>query len=192
VAQLTTALLPTLTYRPYSGVPDLFVERSGVPRGHIDMDVLGGAFPLTGPGDKRLLRILANLPATFAYAVTDVSLGLTAVSGSTNNFSTSGTFLFANGETADRTILGTYELVNDGIAGTTTSNLPTRNYGLRGKTPNLVLRPALANGIVKIDLFIANNTENDIAYTVDFHAKLLQFDVEQSIFYAPNTPMPVR
>lgn len=192
MATVTTNPVPVITYHPYAGVPDILAELSSIPRGHIDVSVEQGAIALSGAGDNQLVVLSVSLPANFAYALVNLSMSIRANSGSLLvDFNDDASFRWENGSGTARTIVDDVAMTANGVSTMASAPLGLKIWS-HGALPNYVMSPANSSAQVGFTAHVFNPNVEDQAYLFNFYAKFLQFDIEQTLHYAPNAPIPVR
>ena len=192
MAVITTTAIAAVTYQPYAGIPDIDAAFTSIPRGHIDVSVESFAIALVGAGDTQLLRLSVDLPRNFAYSLVNVATSIRNNTLLTVKFEDNATLKLENASGAARTIVYDVPMTALGVATAGPTPLGLKIWGPTAPVPNLVLKPATSVSQVRMSYQVNNGTDNDVAHQFNFYAKFLQFDIEQTLHYAPNAPIPVR
>lgn len=190
MAVITTSITPSLKVFPYSGVPELLLDRSDFPRSEIEFKVLNGAIALTGVGDSMFVALACVLPLNYAYTLSDFFLTIHSAAGATNNFNTALT-LFINDDVLG--LVRTYEifLPNESTSAMFGATMiDTKTYCITC-FPTQLLKGE-TGGQIELSIQGTNETTNDTAYTLDFFARFQQFDVNQAQNADVNRQTPVR
>ncbi len=196
MATVQTDLTPEIIYTGYGGVPDTNRDVSYIPRGHLTAHIFGGVVPLSGIGDNQLVRIDAVLPINYAYAIVDLQVSIVADSGLTMGFMDSGLCRWENVSSGgSRDIVIDFELQGGNDVTMGTGPTVARAYGPVGGSKEIFnsILVSHVNGLGPALLTqFFNLTANDIAYSVQYYAKFLQFDVLQVSNWEVNAPLPTR
>lgn len=184
----TTVFTPALEKFPYSGMDTLGGDRSGNPFAEIGYAVVGGAIAVEAGGDSQKIDVQCNLPVNFAFSLMSLSAKLSGTDiadweAVADCFMTDGAT--TGGE--KRTKLIAIPSWSEGITGTD----KVRIYRFDFKGLGVIL-PGNAVSIPQIRFILSNDTVDGSAMTLNFFARVLQFNIEQAYYFAVNSPMPVR
>lgn len=190
MADITTTFSITPQLLGFSGLDEAMRNNSQVPRQEVIYNVLDGDIPLTGVGDNQIISITTALPSGYAYVLAEVSMMLSAASGTTNGFADTFAGFVVDG-VSGRNFQRFFEMTAPGliIAGPQTA-LPARCYSPRN-LPQVVILPPEGE-VSLMALLIKNATAGDVAYKLNFFARFLMYDVNQAHHWAVNTPTLVR
>lgn len=193
MAIVTTNVVPTVEVFPLTGFSEPRAEKTGLARGLAIVRAKDAAIALTGVGDNQEVNLSFSLPRNFSYALTHMALGVTATTALTYNFAlaVSGVLFDATDSTVRMTDIPIgMDCPTVAISESGGTAVESATY----KPTNLfsgVLR-AIDQQTVFFFLTLFNKTTNDGAYTIDFYAEFLQYDINQSYHVTVNSPIPVR
>lgn len=193
MAVITTTVIPTLQAFPFTGFVEPQAERTGLPRGELQLSSQGTSITLSGVGDTQLISIVSNLPANFGYVMVDMCMSVMTSAGGTYNFELDGeAWLTDSSTTADQTFQAQLGLHCEGIAagvGASAGNRELATYRLVNQYKGIIL-PVFNNN--RFVARVANLSTNDTAYSLDFAARFLQFDITQVHNARASAAIPVR
>mgnify|MGYP003674971628 CR=1 FL=1 len=219
MALVVTTITPAVWYQPFVGPPQLQRQQSGVARAELVYYINGGSWPASGINNDKQLDITITLPKSYGYVLTDMSALLTYDGGyitAQNNAQVQvlpddaatgpGSFwtylqapVFnppaAYGIAAGITDSSTLQLQNSNMIvkdGAPDPLLTKKVYNLNAK-PTFLIYPwknVQETSSVKASFF--DNVDNSAAFTVQYQARFLQFDVQQGYDYVLQSPVLTR
>ncbi len=192
MATVITAPVPLITYQPYAGIADVDAVVTSIPRGHVEVSTFGAAIALSGAGDNQLLRMSVSLPVNFAYAMVDIMASIQASAGLLVDFEDDALMRLEDGLLTARTVIYDLQMTATGVGTIGSGPLGIKVYAPVHSVPNLIIKPSGPTQPVSFLFQVFNPNVEDIAYTFNFYAKFLRFDIDQTLHFGVNAPVPVR
>lgn len=186
----TTNITPVAVPFPYSGMPDIMGQLTGVPRGEVSFFVDNVEVPLTTGGNDQRYNINCILPQGYAYVLRELFMLIHGTNS--GNWSDVAIANLQDAETNSlRDNLMPFEMFTNGLLETGSATFARKAY-TACQVPKQVLYPAAPQEGIKLEIINANTTVDQAVCNVQFNARFLQFDVEQANHFAVNFPAPVR
>lgn len=213
-----TNITPALWYQPFTGPSAIERSRSGAARAELVYYVNGGSWPASGAGNDKELDLTITLPKSYGYVLTDMSAQLTNDSGyvfAQNNalvqvqpddaatgpgshwtvleappFNPPASYGVdtADGSRPGNDMRNSQMIVKD--AGDTL--LTKKSYNIKQKPTFLIYPWKNTSETSSTTISFFDNVDNAPAYTLQFQARFLQFDVNQGYDYILQSPVLVR
>lgn len=190
MADVTTVIAPKTTVIPYTGIVEPAVNQTRFARAEVRFTARDEAVAATGGGDNQLLAIRMNLPAGFAYVMTDYTMAIdNAGAGSLTWPSLGYMTTFDALAPANRTVDIQTPITSNGVM----------KYSSAGEIE--VFAPSnLWRGVIipietsqtRVQVNHYNTTDAGVAVNIDVAARFLQFDINQAWDTAVNSSIPVR
>lgn len=188
MATTTTTVSPQPVPFPYSGMPDVIGEKTGIPRGEISFSEPDGSIIVAESAELQRLNIRCCLPIGYAYVLREMHLSLSGAD--TADWSLFGHGIWQDAETASiRKHVMAFPLFSPGVIPLET--LTRSNYRSVNIPKQVVLPVSTAEGPILIATLV-NPVADGTLMKFLFSARFLQYDIEQSFHYSVNSPAPVR
>ena len=218
MALVITTITPAVWYQPFVGPPQLQRQQSGVARAELVYYINGGSWPAPGANNDKQLDIDITLPKSYGYVLTDMTAQITNsvgfVSAQNNALvqvlpddAATGpgsfwTYLQAPvfnppaayssfGNTALSTLnqyVDSMMLVKD----SPDTSLGKKVYNLNDKPTYLIYPWKNVQETSSITASFFDALDNSAAYTIQYQARFLQFDVQQGYDYVLQSPVLTR
>ena len=218
MALVITTITPAVWYQPFVGPPQLQRQQSGVARAELVYYINGGSWPASGADNDKQLDITITLPKSYGYVLTDMTAQITRDPGictAQNNAlvqvlpddAATGPGSFwtylqapvfnppaAYGINATASLSTNTEyynsnmVVKDGIDDYLTKKI----YNLNDKPTFLIYPWKNVQETSSVTSSFFDNVDNSGAYTVQYQARFLQFDVQQGYDYVLQSPVLTR
>lgn len=187
MATVTTTIVPAPDVFPYSGMPDVYREKTGIPRGEISFDGQSVDVTIATGGDVQKLVIECILPQGYSYVLREMFLSYAA--SDADEWADDGWAGLQDSETNSlRKTLMPFALTSKGFL---PINTP-RKVWTPEWLPRQVVYPIIPQEGAKLEIILANAVIDGAAGFISFNVRFLQFDVEQANNYALNYPIPTR
>lgn len=188
MAVTTTNFDPPGIPFPYSGLDTLGGDESPHPFTELRFNVLAGAVPVEAGGNTQRADITVTLPRNFAYTLMDIHYSMTGADGAdwdagVDCWFTDGTS--STGPANLRTFIAIIPAWSEQIAG----NLRAFRFDT---TKMGVIIPGSPDSTPQFRTIHQNLNINGSLMTVQFHMRVLQFNLEQAYYFAVNSPTPTR
>lgn len=218
MALITTNISPAIWYQPFTGPSAIERSKSGAARAELVYYVNGGAWPAAGVGNDKELDLTITLPKSYGYVLTDMSAQLTNDDGYV--FAQNNALVrvqpddSATGPGSHWTVLEAPPLnppASYGVdnADTNQTRIDMRNaqmivkdaadtlftkkiYNIKQKPTFLIYPWKNTQDTSSTTISFFDNEDNSPAYTLQFQARFLQFDVNQGYDYILQSPVLVR
>ena len=218
MALVVTTITPAVWYQPFVGPSQLVRQQSGVARAELVYYINGGSWPAPGANNDKQLDIDITLPKSYGYVLTDMTAQITNsvgfVSAQNNALvqvlpddAATGpgsfwTYLQAPvfnppaayssfGNTALSTLnqyVDSMMLVKD----SPDTSLGKKVYNLNDKPTYLIYPWKNVQETSSITASFFDALDNSAAYTIQYQARFLQFDVQQGYDYVLQSPVLTR
>ena len=218
MALVSTTITPAVWYQPFVGPSQLVRQQSGVARAELVYYINGGSWPASGANNDKQLDIDITLPKSYGYVLTDMTAQITNsvgfVSAQNNALvqvlpddAATGpgsfwTYLQAPvfnppaayssfGNTALSTLnqyVDSMMLVKD----SPDTSLGKKVYNLNDKPTYLIYPWKNVQETSSITASFFDALDNSAAYTIQYQARFLQFDVQQGYDYVLQSPVLTR
>jgi len=218
MALVSTTITPAVWYQPFVGPSQLVRQQSGVARAELVYYINGGSWPAPGANNDKQLDIDITLPKSYGYVLTDMTAQITNsvgfVSAQNNALvqvlpddAATGpgsfwTYLQAPvfnppaayssfGNTALSTLnqyVDSMMLVKD----SPDTSLGKKVYNLNDKPTYLIYPWKNVQETSSITASFFDALDNSAAYTIQYQARFLQFDVQQGYDYVLQSPVLTR
>ena len=218
MALVSTTITPAVWYQPFVGPSQLVRQQSGVARAELVYYINGGSWPAPGANNDKQLDIDITLPKSYGYVLTDMTAQITNsvgfVSAQNNALvqvlpddAATGpgsfwTYLQAPvfnppaayssfGNTALSTLnqyVDSMMLVKD----SPDTSLGKKVYNLNDKPTYLIYPWKNVQETSSITASFFDALDNSAAYTIQYQARFLQFDVQQGYDYVLQSPILTR
>ena len=218
MALVITTITPAVWYQPFVGPSQLVRQQSGVARAELVYYINGGSWPAPGANNDKQLDIDITLPKSYGYVLTDMTAQITNsvgfVSAQNNALvqvlpddAATGpgsfwTYLQAPvfnppaayssfGNTALSTLnqyVDSMMLVKD----SPDTSLGKKVYNLNDKPTYLIYPWKNVQETSSITASFFDALDNSAAYTIQYQARFLQFDVQQGYDYVLQSPVLTR
>jgi len=218
MALAITTITPALWYQPFVGPSQLVRQQSGVARAELVYYINGGSWPASGANNDKQLDITITLPKSYGYVLTDMTAQITNsvgfVSAQNNALvqvlpddAASGPGSFwtylqapvANVPAAysyfGNTALSTYTDYVDSmmlVKDSPDTELSKKVYNLNDKPTFLIYPWKNVQETSSVTSSFFDALDNSAAYTVQYQARFLQFDVQQGYDYVLQSPVLTR
>jgi hypothetical protein len=218
MALVVTTITPAIWYQPFVGPPQLQRQQSGVARAELVYYINGGSWPASGANNDKQLDIDITLPKSYGYVLTDMTAQLTNAAGyiyAQNNAlvqvlpddAATGpgsfwTYLEAPvfnppagfGISAAGTLNTTTQMYNSlmVVKDDPDSFLSKKVYNLNQKPTFLIYPWKNVQETSSVTSSFFDNVDNSEAYTVQYQARFLQFDVQQGYDFVLQSPVLTR
>ena len=214
MALITSFVNPELRYNPFTGIPELERQRSGIPRAEVIYSKRNANWDAAGAGNNRQLIASCSLDTSsnFGYVLMDCfaairdnnPLRLSAVAqvniypgGDVFNGDRIVTYLGSEGDRADSTgstAIGdlAYRNYNSAFVDTSGNNFEMAYRLLEPKPTGIIYPYESPQASSLVTVVFGEEFINGNAHNYDFYMRFLQFDVSQSYNYVLNTPQLTR
>lgn len=217
MALAITNITPALWYQPFTGPSAIERSRSGAARAELVYYVNGGSWPASGAGNDKELDLTITLPKSYGYVLTDMSAQLTNDSGfvsAQNNAlvqvqpddaatgpGSHWTVLEANynvpaayGVVGGSSLSTTLQLYDSNmvVKDSPDTVLAKKIYNIKQKPTFLIYPWKNTSDTSSTSISFFDNVDDSPAYTLQFQARFLQFDVNQGYDYILQSPVLVR
>lgn len=213
MAKIISFVNPEVRYNPFTGIPELERQKSGIPRAEVIFSKRDATWSGPGAGNNRQLLAAMNLDTSsnFGYVLMDCFAGF--YDGTHMNMAaTAAVDIFPGGDvfsgdriptqmqsegdrsdSAASTAIGDiqYPRYNSAFADTTQSHCMI--FRLVEPKPTGIIYPYEAPGASSlVNVTFGEEILNGADYKYDFYCRFLQYDVSQAYNYVPNTPQLTR
>lgn len=218
MALVITTITPALWYQPFVGPSQLVRQQSGVARAELVYYINGGSWPASGANNDKQLDINITLPKSYGYVLTDMSAQITNTNGylySQNNalvqvlpddaatgpgsfwtyleapaFNPPAAFGIDPGAALTTTTEknNSQMIVKDAPDAFTTKKV----YSLKDKPTFLIYPWKNVQETSSVTSSFFDNIDESPAYTVQYQARFLQFDVQQGYDFVLQSPVLTR
>ena len=205
---------PEVRYNPFTGIPELERQKSGIPRAEVIYSKRGATWPAPGGGNNRQLLAACNLDTSsnFGYVLTDCfatirdnnplklsAIASVAIYPGGNIFSGDRitTTLISDADRSDSTLANTigtmpWDEYNSAYVGNG-SEIFEMIYRLQEPKPTGIIYPYEDPGASSlVNVIFGEEYNGGSQYQYDFYCRFLQYDVSQSYNYVVNTPQLMR
>ena len=217
MALTITTITPALWYQPFVGPSQLVRQQSGVARAELVYYINGGSWPASGADNDKQLDITITLPKSYGYVLTDMTAQVTNDSShvyAQNNALVQvlpddaatgpGSFwtylqappynvpaAYGNGGSSSASVLELYnaEMI---VKDNPDTLLTKKVYNLASKPTFLIYPWKNVQETSSVTSSFFDNQDNSGAYTIQFQARFLQFDVQQGYDYVLQSPVLTR
>jgi hypothetical protein len=218
MALVVTTITPALWYQPFVGPSQLVRQQSGVARAELVYYINGGSWPAAGADNDKQLDIGITLPKSYGYVLTDMTAQITNNSGyvyaqskalvqvlpddaatgpgsfwsyldaPVDNYpaalgSSGGVSLSTNTEMRNSLMI---------VKDAPDTVLSKKVYNLNAKPTFLIYPWKNVQETSSVTSSFFDNFDNSDAYTVQYQARFLQFDVQQGYDYVLQSPVLTR
>lgn len=193
MAEVQTDITPAPMVVPFGGLPDVDRAPTAIPRAEVRFQSLAAAVAAPGAGDNQLVRIICNLPTNYSYVLIECYASIDTVVTGTNNFDNrADLFIVDDASGVNRQYRIRIPFTADGAV-IFSSGVQTKNYAAHHfDLPRVTILPQPPGTAPQLFATLNNQTDNDIAYQVNFFARFLQYSVRQATLSGVNAPQPVR
>ncbi len=218
MALVITTITPALWYQPFVGPSQLVRQQSGVARAELVYYINGGSWPASGANNDKQLDIDITLPKSYGYVLTDMTAQITQDGGlvsAQNNALVQvlpddaatgpGSFwtyleapvfnppaaygIYPGGTTG---VNASYVDSNMVVKDAPDTQLSKKVYNLNAKPTFLIYPWKNVQETSSVTSSFFDNVDNSAAYTVQYQARFLQFDVQQGYDYVLQSPVLTR
>jgi len=214
MALITSFVNPELRYNPFTGIPELERQKSGIPRAEVIYSKRNATWNAPGAGNNRQLVASMSLDTSsnYGYVLMDCFAAIRDTAslfvGARAQVSIYPGGDYFNGDRIVTSLVSDADRA-DGGTGTQIGSLTYRNYNsafvdtsgnhfemafrLVEPKPTGIIYPyesPQASSLVTV--VFGEDVVNQGDYQYDFYCRFLQFDVSQSYNYVPNTPQLTR
>lgn len=213
MATIVSFINPEERYNPFTGIPELERQRSGIPRAEVIFSKRNDDWAAAGAGNNRQLVASMSLDtaSNFGYVLMDCfarfrddgQIRMSAVAsvniypgGDYFNGDVITTNLVSNPDRTNAqnaTAIGSieYKEYNTGFVDTGLGY--AMNFKLAEPKPTGIIYPYESPGSSSlVEIVFGEEFQNAGALKYDFYCRFLQFDVSQSYNYVVNTPQLMR
>jgi len=186
MAVATTTFTPAPLIFPYAGLDTLGGDRSAHPFAELRFTVLSGAVAVEAGGDSQKVDVTCNLPVNFAYTLMNAHYAIFGADiadweNGCDSFWTDG---FGSGNNT-RSMISPIATWNEAVSETAkVFRFDIAHLG--------VLLPNSPASQPQFRVRNANPVINGSVMAINFHARFLQFNIEQAYNFAVNSPTPTR
>ena len=214
MALVTSFVNPELRYNPFTGIPELERQKSGIPRAEVIYSKRNATWSAPGAGNNRQLVASMSLDTSsnYGYVLMDcfasirdgaaLFVGAKAQvsiypGGDYFNGDRIVTALVSDPDRADSSTGGqigslAYRNYNSSFTDTSGNNFEM-NFRLVEPKPTGIIYPYESpQSSSLVTVVFGEEVVNGGDYSYDFYMRFLQFDVSQSYNYVPNTPQLMR
>lgn len=218
MALVTTNIAPAVWYQPFTGPSAIERSKSGAARAELVYYVNGGSWPAAGALNDKELDLTITLPKSYGYVLTDMSAQLTNDGGDVQAQNTALVRVqpddSATGPGSHWTVLEAPPFNPPAAYGNSGATAPTtfhemknaemivrdagdvlftkKIYNIKQKPTFLIYPWKNTSDTSSITVSFFDNVDGADAYTVQFQARFLQFDVNQGYDYILQSPILVR
>ena len=218
MALVITTITPALWYQPFVGPSQLVRQQSGVARAELVYYINGGSWPASGANNDKQLDIDITLPKSYGYVLTDMTALITYDGGyvtAQNNaqvqvlpddaatgpgsfwtyleapvYNPPAAFGIFGGTGLDHLgqSVNSQMIVKDAPDAVLTKKV----YNLNDKPTFLIYPWKNVQETSSVTSSFFDNVDNSGAYTFQYQARFLQFDVQQGYDFVLQSPVLTR
>ena len=217
MALVITTITPAVWYQPFVGPPQLQRQQSGVARAELVYYINGGSWPAPGANNDKQLDTTITLPKSYGYVLTDMTAQITDSAGYCSAQNNALVQVLPDDAATGPGSFWTYlqaPVFNPPVsygAGQTTLNsaaswydsnmvvkdapdtlLSKKVYNLNDKPTFLIYPWKNVQETSSVTSSFFDNVDNSLAYTIQYQARFLQFDVQQGYDYVLQSPVLTR
>ena len=218
MALVITTITPALWYQPFVGPSQLVRQQSGVARAELVYYINGGSWPAPGANNDKQLDITITLPKSYGYVLTDMTAQITNATSTVTAQNNALVQVLPDDAATGPGSFWTYLQApvfnppaaygiqgNVGLSTATEANnanmivkdapdtiLSKKVYNLNDKPTFLIYPWKNVQETSSVTSSFFDNVDNSEAYTVQYQARFLQFDVQQGYDFVLQSPVLTR